>query len=123
MNTTIAGSELAEVVKGLENIKQRAEFQLQELAEQRQAREAAERDKAVKEGAKVTSRRTDAERQAQIESISGDLNTSLRLSRIDAAIKELLAFMEDDEFYAANATTGRKRRLRSLQNAISKALE
>jgi hypothetical protein len=47
----------------------------------------------------------------------------MRLQRVDSAIKELLDFLADADFFAANASTGRRRRLRSLQNAIEKALE
>jgi hypothetical protein len=61
-------------------------------------------------------------RQAEIEALSEELNTTLRLERADDAIKELLSFLADAGFYAANATTGRERRLRQLQNAIEKAL-
>ena len=37
--------------------------------------------------------------------------------------QELLAFAEDSAFFPPNASAGRRRRLRSLQNAIAKALE
>jgi recombination DNA repair RAD52 pathway protein len=60
--------------------------------------------------------------QARIQELSQELTTNLRLERIDAAIKELLDFLSDDEFYAANASTGRRRSLRTLQNAVEKAL-
>jgi hypothetical protein len=60
--------------------------------------------------------------QANIEQLSKELSTNLRLERVDDAIKELLDFLADAEFFAANASTGRKRRLRSLQNALEKAL-
>jgi hypothetical protein len=60
--------------------------------------------------------------QARIQELSDELTTNLRLERVDAAIKELLDFLSDDEFYAASASTGRRRRLRTLQNAIEKAL-
>jgi hypothetical protein len=59
----------------------------------------------------------------RIQKVSEQLSRDLRLERIDAAIKELLDFLADVEFFAANASTGRKRRLRSLQNAIEKALQ
>ena len=61
--------------------------------------------------------------QAQVQELSEQLNTKLRLDRVDAAIKELLDFLADSEFFAANASTGRRRRLRALQNTIGKALE
>jgi hypothetical protein len=70
----------------------------------------------------VTSRQP-RKRQAEIEALSEELNTTLRLDRADDAVKELLAFLADEDFYAANATTARQRRLRQLQNAIAKALE
>jgi hypothetical protein len=60
--------------------------------------------------------------QARIQELSEELSRELRLERVDAAIKELLDFLSDAEFFAANASTGRKRRLRSLQTAIEKAL-
>jgi len=60
--------------------------------------------------------------QAEIQQLSEELSTNLRLERVDDAIKELLDYLADAEFFAANAPTGRRRRLRSLQNAIEKAL-
>jgi hypothetical protein len=63
-----------------------------------------------------------ARNQAQIQKLSEELTTQLRMERVDGAIKELLDFLADSEFFAANATTGRRRRLRSLQNGIEKAL-
>jgi exonuclease VII large subunit len=60
--------------------------------------------------------------QARIQELSQELTTNLRLERVDAAIKELLDFLSDDEFYPANASTGRRRGLRTLQNALEKAL-
>ena len=61
--------------------------------------------------------------EARIQELSEQLSTDLRLERVDNAIKELLDFLSDAEFFAANASTGRRRRLRSLQNAIDKALQ
>jgi DNA-binding FrmR family transcriptional regulator len=61
--------------------------------------------------------------QARIQQLSEDLTRDLRLQRVDSAIKELLDFLADAEFFAANASTGRRRKLRALQNAIEKALE
>jgi len=61
--------------------------------------------------------------QAQVQELSEQLNTKLRLDRVDAAMKELLDFLADAEFFAANASTGRRRRLRALQNTIEKSLE
>jgi hypothetical protein len=66
------------------------------------------------------SKARDAER---IQKLSEELTRDLRLQRVDAAIKELLDFLSDAEFFAAQATTGRRRKLRTLQNAIEKALE
>ena len=72
----------------------------------------------------VTEERPKAPRsQAEIEALSQELATNLRLERVDEAIKELLAFLSDADFFSANATTGRRRRLRALQNAIEKALD
>jgi len=61
--------------------------------------------------------------EARIQELSETLTRDLRLQRVDGAIKELLDFLSDAEFFAANASTGRKRKLRTLQNAIEKALE
>jgi len=61
--------------------------------------------------------------QARIQELSEVLTLTLRLERVDKAIKELLDFLSDSEFFAANASTGRRRRLRTLQNAIDKALQ
>jgi hypothetical protein len=61
--------------------------------------------------------------EARIQQMSEDLMRDLRLQRVDAAIKELMDFLSDAEFFAANASTGRKRKLRALGNAIEKALE
>lgn len=61
--------------------------------------------------------------EARIQKLSEDLTRDLRLQRVDGAIKELMDFLSDAEFFAANASTGRKRKLRGLQNAIEKALE
>ena len=66
------------------------------------------------------SRTRDAER---IQKLSEELTRDLRLQRVDSAIKELMDFLSDAEFFAANATTGRRRKLRMLQNTIEKALE
>ena len=70
----------------------------------------------------MATRKPNTDKQADIESLSQELNTTLRVERVDEAIKELLAFIEDDAFFAANSPVGRRRRLRSLQNAIEKAL-
>lgn len=70
----------------------------------------------------MTTKRSGSKKQAEVEAISEELNTTLRLGRADEAIKELLAFVEDGDFFARNASTGRRRRLRSLQNALAKAL-
>jgi hypothetical protein len=72
---------------------------------------------------KMTTQRTKAPRsQAKIEELSQELTTNLRLERVDDAIKALLDFLADSEFFTANATTGRRRKLRTLQNALAKAL-
>jgi hypothetical protein len=64
-----------------------------------------------------------ARNEARIQQLSDELTRDLRLQRIDAALKELLDFLSDEEFFATNASTGRRRRLRTLQNAIEKALQ
>jgi hypothetical protein len=61
--------------------------------------------------------------EARIQELSDELTRDLRLQRIDGAIKELLDFLSDEDFFTANASTGRRRRLRALQNAIDKALQ
>ena len=73
---------------------------------------------------KMVEKRTTPPRrsQAKIEALSEELTTKLRLERVDDAIKELLDFLADPDFFPPNATTGRKRKLRTLQNAIDKAL-
>jgi len=60
--------------------------------------------------------------EAQIQELSQELATKLRLARIDDAIKELLEFLADGDFFTANVTTGRRRRLRTLQSSLEKAL-
>jgi len=67
-------------------------------------------------------RRKPGRDEARIQALSEELTRDLRLQRVDGAIKELLEFLTDEEFFAANASTGRKRRLRTLQNAIDNAL-
>jgi hypothetical protein len=60
---------------------------------------------------------------ARLQKLSDELTRDLRLERVDNAIKELLDFLSDADFFAANASTGRRRRLRALQNAIESALQ
>jgi hypothetical protein len=72
----------------------------------------------------MSEKRTRAPRDdARLQKLSDDLTRDLRLERVDNAIKELLDFLSDADFFAANASTGRKRRLRALQNAIEAALQ
>ena len=86
---------------------------------EQEARKAEQESKKTK----MAEKRTPTPRsQADIAKLSEELTTKLRTDRIDEAMKELLAFLADADFFAANATVGRKRRLRSLQNAIEKAL-
>jgi hypothetical protein len=86
-------------------------------------REQARRIEEESRRAAMTEKRSRPARdQTRIQELSEELTTNLRLERIDAAIKELLDFLSDDEFYATNASTGRRRRLRTLQNALEKAL-
>jgi hypothetical protein len=86
-------------------------------------REQARRiEEESRRAAMAEKRSRPAKDEARIQELSEELTKNLRLERIDAAIKELLDFLSDDEFYAANASTGRRRRLRTLQNAIEKAL-
>jgi hypothetical protein len=86
-------------------------------------REQARRIEEESRRAAMTDKRSrPAKDEARIQELSEELTRNLRLERIDAAIKELLDFLSDDEFYAANASTGRRRRMRSLQNALEKAL-
>ena len=84
--------------------------------EQRRAEQANREAKMAEKRAKTPRSEEDIAR------LSEELTTKLRTDRIDDAIKELLAFLEDAEFYAANATTARKRRLRTLQKALETAL-
>jgi hypothetical protein len=64
-----------------------------------------------------------ARNDARILEVSEELTTKLRLERVDGAIKELLDFLSDTDFFAANASQGRRRRLKTLSNAIEKALQ
>jgi hypothetical protein len=61
--------------------------------------------------------------RAEVQQLSDQLSTELRLERVDGAIKELLGFLADAPFFTANASTGRRRRLRTLQKAIEDALQ
>jgi hypothetical protein len=78
---------------------------------------------ANKKAAMSEKRSRPARDDARIQKLSDDLTRDLRLERVDNAIKELLDFLSDADFFAANASTGRKRRLRALQNAIEAALQ
>jgi predicted membrane chloride channel (bestrophin family) len=90
----------------------------------RELRDQADRIEEAKQKAAMAKKEPRAERdQAKIQELSEQLATDLRLERVDNAIKELLDFLSDAEFFTANASTGRRRRLRSLQNAIEKALQ
>jgi hypothetical protein len=60
--------------------------------------------------------------QEKIEKLSGELSTNLRLDRVDNAIKELMSFLADTDFFAANVPVGRKRRLKALETALQGAL-
>jgi hypothetical protein len=80
-------------------------------------------DEANRKAAMTETRPAARRNEARIQKLSAELTRDLRLERVDAAIKELLDFLSDAEFFAANATTGRKRRLRALQKAIDQALE
>ena len=79
-------------------------------------------DESNRRTAMSEQRKKPARDEARIQALSEELTRDLRLQRVDGAIKELLEFLTDDEFFAANASTGRKRRLRTLQNAIDNAL-
>ena len=76
-----------------------------------------------RKAAMVEKRSSVPRNQAQIQKLSEELTTNLRLERVDGAIKKLLDFLGDADFFAANASTGRRRRLRTLQNAIENALK
>ena len=88
----------------------------------------ADRKRRIEEEASVKrvmaeKRSTSPRDEVQIQKLSQELTTGLRLERVDAAIKELLDFLDDTDFFTENASTGRRRRLRTLQNAIEKALQ
>lgn len=108
-------AKLAEAVQ--EYREQSASF-LDYLREQARKIEESNRKAAMAEKRSGTQRD-----QAKIQELSEELTRDLRLERVDKAMKELLDFLSDDEFFAENASTGRRRRLRTLQNAINKALE
>ena len=78
---------------------------------------------ANKKAAMSEKRSRPARDDARIQKLSDDLTRDLRLERVDNAIKELLDFLSDADFFAANASTGRRRRLRALQNAIESVLQ
>ena len=87
-------------------------------------REHAERVEESNRRSAMSERRPKSARdEARIQKVSEELTRELRLQRIDGAIKELLEFLADEDFFAANVSTGRRRRLRALQNAIDKALQ
>lgn len=87
-------------------------------------REQARKNEEVKRRTAMSERPSKPARdQARIQELSEELTRDLRLERIDNAMKELLDFLADTEFFAANASTGRRRRLRTLQNAIARALD
>jgi len=107
----------ARLEESVENYLNRSTGLLDSMREQARRIEEERRRAAMAE-----KRSRPARDQARIQELSEELTTNLRLERIDAAIKELLDFLSDEEFYAANASTGRRRRMRSLQNALEKAL-
>ena len=85
--------------------------------------QATKIEEAKKKAAMAKKSPAPARDQAKIQQLSEQLTRDLRLERIDEAIKELLGFLSDADFFEANASTGRRRRLRTLQNAIDKALQ
>jgi hypothetical protein len=80
-------------------------------------------EEANRRAVMVEKRSSPRQSQAKIQELSEELTRELRLDRVDSAIKELLDFLADTDFFAAHASTGRRRRLRTLQNALAKALE
>jgi hypothetical protein len=98
----------------LDNLKQFTTF----VEDMRKIVEEANRRAVI-----VEKRSSPRQSQAKIQELSEELTRELRLDRIDSAIKELLDFLADADFFAAHASTGRRRRLRTLQNALGKALE
>lgn len=115
---SVADTEQLDAMRGeREKLFQDHQLQAGALIEHLRKLEQSNRRSAVAE------KRTRPQRsQAQIEKLSEELTTKLRLERVDDAMKELLDFLADAEFFAASATTGRRRRLRAVQNAIEKAL-
>ena len=107
----------ARLEEAVENYMNRNTSLLDSMREQARRIEEESRRAAMSE-----KRSRPATDQDRIQELSEELTKNLRLERIDAAIKELLDFLSDDEFYAVNAFTGRRRRLRTLQNALEKAL-
>jgi len=107
--------QLAESVK--DYLDQNGDF-LDYIREQARKIEDANRKAAMSE-----QRSRPARDDARLQKLSDDLTRDLRLERVDNAIKELLDFLSDPDFFAANASTGRRRRLRALQNAIEGALK
>jgi hypothetical protein len=81
-----------------------------------------ELEESNRRSAMTTKRPRSSRSQAKIEELSQELTTNLRLQRVDEAIKELLSFLADTDFFGQNATTARRRRLRTLQRALEQAL-
>ena len=122
---TPSDKRLAELERLREEVAGSAEEYLEQQASfSEYVREQLRMIEEAKAAAAMSEKRTRAPRDdARIQKLSEDLTRDLRLQRVDGAIKELLDFLSDAEFFAANASVGRRRKLRSLQNAIEKALE
>jgi len=118
----------ADAVSRLEELRARLEESVREYLSEnaafvKRSREELRKIEEANRKAAMAEQRSRPERdEARFQALSGELATELRLERVDKAIKELLDFLSDAEFFAANASTGRRRRLRALQNAIEKAL-
>ena len=109
-------SSLAKIGIELDRVSSAYGDQLKVFAEQKRRIEEAEQKLMAQK--KPVARDDD-----KIQKLSEELTTGLRLQRVDAAIKELLDFLADTEFFPPNASIGRKRKLRTLQTAIEQALE
>jgi hypothetical protein len=81
-----------------------------------------ELEESNRRSAMTTERPRSSRSQAKIEELSQELTANLRLQRVDEAIKELLSFLADTDFFGQNATTARRRRLRTLQRALEQTL-
>jgi hypothetical protein len=128
LDAVTATTPAAEDLRELDRLRSRLAESARDYIDQNAAfldylREQARKIEDAKQKATMSEKRTRPARDdARLQKLSDELTRDLRLERIDNAIKELLDFLSDADFFAGNASTGRRRRLRALQNAIESAL-